>query len=84
MSGSIEEEITIKLTNSSSLVFSSLIPFRGAKEALIITNRPMASNELFEVEVTNGGGNSFKGVKKEVKSALKGKEFIRIGVTAHW
>ena len=48
----------------------------------MVSNRPLASNELFEVEVE--GGPKFKGVKQEVKSALKGKESIRIGVTAHW
>lgn len=42
----------------------------------------MVSNELFEVEV--GGDTGFKGVKQEVKSALKGKESIRIGVTVNW
>lgn len=48
----------------------------------MVTNRPMISNELFEVEV--GGDHGFKGVKQEVKSAIKGKESIRIGVTVHW
>ncbi len=48
----------------------------------MVTNRPMVSNELFEVEV--GGDGGFKGVKREMKSALKGKESIRIGVTIHW
>lgn len=57
-------------------------PYRGAKEALVVTNRPLATNELFEVEI--GGCNKFKGVKNEMKSVLKGKELIRIGVTAHW
>ena len=47
-----------------------------------MTNRPMVSNELFEVEVGVDGG--FKGVKREMKSVLKGKESIRIGVTIHW
>lgn len=42
----------------------------------------MMSNELFEVEV--GGDAGFKGVKQEMKSVLKGKESIRIGVTMNW
>jgi len=55
---------------------------RSAKEALVVTNRPLVSNELFEVQV--GGGKSFKGVKGEMKAMMKGKESIRIGVTVHW
>ena len=65
--------------------FSSpcLLPsLRGAKEALVVTNRQMTSNELFEVEV--GGACGFKGVKGEMKAMLKGKESVRIGVTVHW
>lgn len=49
---------------------------------MVVTNRPLASNELFEVELGTGCG--FKGVKHEVKQILKGKESIRIGVTVHW
>lgn len=48
----------------------------------MVTNRPMGPNELFEVEVGENCG--FKGVKHEMKSALKGKESVRIGVTGHW
>lgn len=55
---------------------------RGAKEALVVTNRPIVSNELFEISV--GGGSGFKGVKGEMKARLKGKESVRIGVTVHW
>lgn len=54
---------------------------KGAKEALVVTNRQMTSNELFEVEV--GGACGFKGVKGEMKAMLKGKESVRIGVTVH-
>lgn len=56
--------------------------FRSAKEALVVTNRPLATNELFEVEV--GGDCGFRGVKQEMKAVLKGKESIRVGVTIHW
>ena len=48
----------------------------------MVTNRPMFDNELFEVEVGDGG-QGFKGVKGEMKSRLKGKELVRIGVTVH-
>ena len=47
----------------------------------MVTNRPLATNELFEIEV--GGGHGFKGVRGEMKAILKGKESIRIGVTVH-
>ena len=56
--------------------------YRGAKEALVVTNRPLVSNELFEIEV--GGGTGFKGVKGEMKAMLRGKESVRIGMTVHW
>ncbi len=45
-----------------------------------MTNRPLQEDELFEVELGALGGH--KGAK-EVKHILKGKESIRIGVTAH-
>ena len=66
-------------TSTSSCIYDIS---RGAKEALLVTNRPLASNELFEVEL--GQGSGFKGVKQEVKQIMKGKESIRIGVTIHW
>ena len=40
----------------------------------MLTNRPLGTNELFEVEVGEGCG--FKGVKQEMKSVLKGKESL--------
>lgn len=52
---------------------------KGAKEALVLTNRILMLNELFEVEL--GGAGGFKGVKGEVKARMKGKESVRIGVT---
>ncbi len=73
------------LTHTHTRVLTLSLPSlrRSAKEALVVTNRPLVSNELFEVLV-GGSRHGFKGVKGEMKAMLKGKESVRIGVTVHW
>jgi hypothetical protein len=61
-----------------------LPPCRGQKEAVLVSNRAIYNNELFEVELGNeaestfsGGGGGSVRRKKTTPGA------IRIGVTGH-
>lgn len=63
--------------------------YRGGKDALAVTNRPLWNNELFEVEIgncTNGQPRTKGSLKKKgslTDLRFKPKEYIRVGITTH-